>query len=143
MLLFNTIIMIQMVYSFVHLILRAGVQSMQLNETASPELSSALPVDSCNIRNAFKRDKGPLKCADIMVKGIISVAYGTEAEGAGVILHHNRLSNLITHLFQPTSIGIIPATCFARRRQYIPIGLVRHSLPHTLADQATEHSPSS
>ena len=41
--------------------------------------------------NAFKRVKGPLICADIMVKDVMTVEYGTEVEDAWMIMHQNGL----------------------------------------------------
>ena len=41
--------------------------------------------------NAFKRIKGQILCADIMIKDIITVEYGTEVEQAWSTMHRNKL----------------------------------------------------
>jgi CBS domain-containing membrane protein len=39
----------------------------------------------------FKRHSGPITCADIMVKNILTVEYGTDVEDAWKIMHHEKL----------------------------------------------------
>lgn len=41
--------------------------------------------------NAFKRIKGSILCADIMIREVITVEYGTEVEEAWRIMRHNKL----------------------------------------------------
>lgn len=41
--------------------------------------------------NAFKRVKGPLLCADIMIRDVMTVEYGTEVEHAWLIMRRNNL----------------------------------------------------
>lgn len=42
-------------------------------------------------KNAFKRIKGNILCADIMIKNVMAVEYGTEVEQAWEIMRSNRL----------------------------------------------------
>jgi CBS domain-containing membrane protein len=42
-------------------------------------------------KNAFKRIKGNILCADIMIENVITVEYGTEVEQAWEIMRSNRL----------------------------------------------------
>ncbi len=42
-------------------------------------------------KNAFKRIKGDISCADIMIKNVIAVEFGTEVEQAWEMMHSNRL----------------------------------------------------
>jgi len=56
-----------------------------------PELSCLLTEVEIN---AFQRIRGEILCADIMVKGVVTVEYGTEVEDAWQIMHEKGLKAL-------------------------------------------------
>jgi CBS domain-containing membrane protein len=58
-------------------------------------------------KNSFQRFKGNITCADIMVKNVLTVEYGTEVEEAWHIMHKNHLKALPVIDRSRRVIGII------------------------------------